>query len=112
VSSPPMLDDKYLDESSVFEPVALPREAPRQKGLAAVDVPPVCILDPDRDIVRRFEKEGEAKRLDAWPCYHTDLYPFPLAGQIAGVVGCVFGSRFAVLVAEELFACVGECSIP
>ena len=103
--SPPILDSKQLDAASVFEPAALLREARRQKGLATVDVPPVCILDPDGDIVRRLKKSGEAKRFDAWPCYHTDLYAFPLAGQIAGIIGCVVGAPFAVLVAEELFAC-------
>ncbi len=105
MSSPPILEAKHPDAPSVFEPAALLRQARRQKGLAAVDVPPVCILDPDADIVRRLKKTGEAKCLDAWPCYHTDLYTFPLAGQIAGIIGCVVGAPFAVLVAEELFAC-------
>ena len=81
------------------------REARRQKGLATVDVPPICILDPDGDVVRRLKKSGEATRLDAWACYHTDLYTFLLAGQTAGIAGCVVGAPFAVLVAEELFAC-------
>jgi uridine phosphorylase len=105
VSPPPILEEKYLDAPSVFQPIALLREARRQKGLATVDIPPICILDPDGDVVRRLKKSGDATRLEAWPCYHTDLYTFPLAGQIAGIVGCVVGAPFAVLVAEELFAC-------
>ena len=41
-----------------------------------------------------------------WPCYHTDLYSFQLAGlKATGIIGCVVGAPFAVLVAEELFAC-------
>ena len=47
-------DCKNTSAPSVFLPAALLREARRQKGLAAVDVPPVCILDPDGDIVRRL----------------------------------------------------------
>jgi uridine phosphorylase len=105
LSSPPILDNKQPDAPSVFEPAALLREARRQKGLATVDVPPVCVLDPDGDIVRRLKRSGEAKRFDGWPCYHTDLYSFPLAGQAAGIVACAVGAPFAVLVAEELFAC-------
>lgn len=105
MSSPPILDNKHPDAPSVFEPVALLREARRQKGLAVIDVPPVCILDPDGDIVRRLKNSGQAKRFDAWPCYHTDLYSFPLARQTAGIIGCAVGAPFAVLVAEELFAC-------
>ena len=81
------------------------REARRQKGLAIIDVPSVCILDPDGDIVRRLINSGQAKRFDAWPCYHTDLYNFSLAGQTSGIIACAVGAPFAVLVAEELFAC-------
>ena len=105
MSSPPILDNKYPDVPSVFEPTALLREARRQKGLASIDVPPVCILDPDGDIVRHLKSSGQAKRFDAWPCYHTDLYSFPLAGQTSGIIACAVGAPFAVLVAEELFAC-------
>jgi uridine phosphorylase len=104
MSSPPILDHKDPDAPSVFAPAALLREARRQKGLAAADVPPVCILDPDGDILRSLQKSGHASRFDAWPCYHTDLYTFSLAGESVGIVGCVVGAPFAVLVAEELFA--------
>lgn len=105
MSLPPILDNKHQDAPSVFEPTALLREARRQKGLPVTEVPSVCILDPDGDIVRGLKKSGAAKRLVNWPCYHTDLYAFPLAGQIAGIIPCAVGAPFAVLVAEELFAC-------
>lgn len=102
---PPILDNKWPAAPSVFEPAALLREARRQKGLAAAPVPPLCILDPDGDIVRSLRKAEVAKRAEYWPCYHTDLYSFSLAGQPAGILGCAVGAPFAVLVAEELFAC-------
>jgi uridine phosphorylase len=105
VSSHPLLENKHMDAPSVFEPAALLREARRQKGLANVDVPPICILDPDGDIVRRLKTSDRAKRIDTWPCYHTDLYSFSLAGQTSGIIACAVGAPFAVLVAEELFAC-------
>ncbi len=89
----------------MFTPDALLREARRQKGLDAADVPAVCILDPDGDILRRLRTSGRATRLDAWPCYHTELFTFDLAGQTVGIVGCAVGAPFAVLIAEELFAC-------
>ena len=104
-SSPPILDHKDADAPSVFAPAALLREARRQKGLAAADVPAICILDPDGDILRRLKRTGQAKRFDAWPCYHTELHTFPLAGETVGMVGCAVGAPFAVLIAEELFAC-------
>src|ERR1035437_7042766 len=101
----PLLENKSPGSPSVFSPSALLREARRQKRLATADMPPVCILDPDGDILRRLKSSGEAKRLVTWPCYHTDLYTFRLAGQTVGIIGCVVGAPFAVLIAEELFAC-------
>jgi hypothetical protein len=73
VSKPPILAHKVASAPSVFAPQALLREARRQKGLAAVDVPAVCILDPDGDIVRRVRRTGAAQRFAGWPCYHTEL---------------------------------------
>jgi uridine phosphorylase len=100
---PPLLDNKNPSAPSVFRPAALLREARRQKGLASVDVPAVCILDPDGDMVRRLRKEGRSKPFEGWPCYHTQLDAFELAGQTVGIVGCAVGAPFAVLIAEELF---------
>jgi uridine phosphorylase len=103
--TPPILERKDPSSPSVFLPSALIREARRQKGLPAVEVPEICLLDPDGDIVRRLKAEGRAQRFDAWPCYHTDLYTFSLGGETVGILGCVVGAPFAVLVAEELAAC-------
>ena len=100
----PLRDNKNPSSPSVFQPAALLREARRQKRLATVDVPALCILDPDGDIVRRLRQTGQAQPFPNWPCYHTALDTFALAGQTAGIVGCAVGAPFAVLVAEELFA--------
>ena len=99
-----ILDKKDTLAPSVFQPAALLREARRQKGIATVDVPSVCILDPDGDLVRRLREGGKASRFEGWPCYHTELDVFTLAGHEVGIVGRVVGASFAVLVAEELFA--------
>ncbi len=104
MTKPPILDGKNPLSPSVFDPKALLREARRQKGLAPVEVPAVCILDPDGDIVRRLRRDGRSKRFAGWPCYHTELDTFALAGDAAGIVGCAVGAPFAVLIAEELFA--------
>jgi uridine phosphorylase len=89
---PSVLDKKDTDAPSIFLPAALLREARRQKGLAAVDVPAICILDPDGDVARRLRQTGQSQPFEHWPCYHTQL-------------GCAVGAPFAVLIAEELFAC-------
>lgn len=100
-----ILDNKDASSPSVFVPAALLREARRQKGLAAVDVPPVCVLDPDGDVVRRLRQAGQAQLFENWPCYHTRLDTFTLADQTVGIIGCAVGAPFAVLIAEELFSC-------
>ena len=105
MSTPPILDNKDPTAPSVFEPAALLREARRQKALPVAGVPVVCVLDPDGDVLRHLTSTGQAVRSAAWPCYHTDLYEFALAGETIGIIACAVGAPFAVLVAEELFAC-------
>src|SRR5262245_19803114 len=63
----PILNHKNPDAPSVFAPAALIREARRQKGLAAVEVPPVCIPDPDGDILRHLKATGRANPFEGWP---------------------------------------------
>jgi uridine phosphorylase len=104
VTKPPILANKDPSAASVFAPEALLREARRQKRLPAADVPRLCFLDPDGDIVRYLRDTGQSQPFEAWPCYHTRLDTFTLAGQVVGILGCVVGAPFAVLVAEELFA--------
>ena len=102
---PPLQDNKDPSAASIFVAPALLREARRQKGIAPADVPSVCVLDPDGDVVRRLKAAGKAQLAPEWPCYHTELYRFTLADRQVGIVGCAVGAPFAVLVAEELFAC-------
>jgi len=108
---PPILAHKHFRSASIFTPDSLLREARRQKGAPLLPVPKVCLLDPDGDIVRRLKATGQAERHDGWVCYHTDLYVFEANGLTMGVVGCAVGAPFAVLVAEELFACGCELLI-
>ena len=102
---PPIVAGKDYAAPSVFTPSNLLREARRQKGLAAVPVPEICVLDPDGDILRRLRRSGHAQRLRSWACYHTELFAFGHGGEGFGIIGCAVGAAFAVLVAEQLFAC-------
>jgi uridine phosphorylase len=101
---PPILCDKVHGAPSVFRPEGLLREARRQKGLPDRPTAPVCILDPDGDIVRRLKADGRGQLDTTWACYHTELYRFEMAGLEFGVIGCAVGAAFAVLIAEQLFA--------
>lgn len=100
----PILADKDHAAPSVFEPANLLREARRQKNLPPADVPEICLLDPDGDIVRALRRAGRAETSPGWACYHTELFEFEHAGMRFGIIGCAVGAAFAVLVAEELFA--------
>ena len=102
---PPILAGKDYAAASVFTPSNLLREARRQKGLAAVRVPEICVLDPDGDILRRLRRSGHTQHLRSWACYHTELFAFDHEGEGFGIIGCAVGAAFAVLLAEQLFAC-------
>lgn len=91
-------------QPSVLLPANLLREARRQRGLPDGDVPPICLLDPDGDIVRHLRRTGQARPSATWACYHTELWEAVIDGLPLGVVGCAVGAPFAVLVAEECFA--------
>lgn len=105
----PLFADKAYDETSVFQVDALIREARRQRSLPPVDVPEVCLLDPDGDVVRHLRECGRTTRLDEWACYHSELWCTTVAGADGGeleigVVPCAVGGPYAVLVAEQLHA--------
>lgn len=100
----PILADKHFEATSAFTPENLLREARRQKGLPIAQAPPVCVLDPDGDLVRQLERAGRTKLDPNWPCYHTDLHRLRHGELDMGIVGRAVGAPFAVLMAEQLFA--------
>jgi len=100
----PLLDAKDHAAPSVFQPANLLREARRQKNLPTGQVPEVCVLDPDGDILRALHATDGARRDPFWACYHTDMFDVAHAGETFGIVGCAVGAPFAVLVAEQMFA--------
>src|SRR5207253_8952470 len=99
----------HYAEPSVFTAENLLREARRQKGVARANIPRICVLDPDGDIVRWLVGAHRAERDPQWACYHTDLHTFTYEDMRLGIVGCAVGASFAVLVAEELF--VSGCKL-
>lgn len=91
-------------EPSVFKPENLLREARRQKSIPECEIPKICLLDPDGDIVTYLKKSGRASVNQCWAGYHTTMYQFELNGQTIGLIGCAVGASFAVLLAEQMFA--------
>lgn len=93
-------DDR--DQPSVFQPAALLEASRRQRGLPAVAVPAVCVLDPDGDLADRAAAVDPTSKHPGWACYHTDMWVLTTPVGPVGVVGRAVGAPFAVLVAEQL----------
>ena len=98
-----ILPNKYYDEPSVFLPENLLREARRQKNKPECNVPMVCLLDPDGDLAGYLLKRSLATKNACWACYHSSLYNFRSGIYDVGIIPCIVGSSYAVLVAEQLF---------
>src|SRR5215469_257736 len=103
-SAAPLIARTDHGAPSVFRPESLLREARRQKALPDGDVPPVCVLDPDGDLVAYVRERFGATPCPQWACYHTQMWTWSADALRYGVIGHVVGGSFAVLVAEQLFA--------
>jgi uridine phosphorylase len=101
----PLLNRDDYAAPSVFLPQSLLREARRQKALPESTVPPVCVLDPDGDLVAHARQQFGATQSPHWACYHTQMWEWGGGASHIGIIGFVVGGPFAVLVAEQLFAC-------
>lgn len=104
-----LLNKQDYAEESVFKAENLLREARRQKGVPECDIPEVCVLDPDGDIVSYLNKSGRASVNSCWAGYHTTMHEFELNGQAVGIIGQAVGASFAVLLAEQMF--VSGCEL-
>ena len=104
-TAPPIVRHKAYEQSSVFVPENLLREARRQNAIPTGKVPSICVLDPDGDIVENLVARNQARPNKYWACYHTTMHDFELDEMAFGIIGYTVGAPFAVLVAEELFAC-------
>lgn len=107
----PLIERADHRAPSVFRPENMMREARRQKGLAAGQVPRIVLLDPDGDMVDYVRAHRAARRSTVWACYHTDMWEWEEEGLAFGIVGYAVGSSFSVLVAEQAFVCGCELLI-
>ena len=99
----PLIANKDYAAPSVFLPENLLREARRQKSISDCPVPNICILDPDGDLAEYLLKTGQSEKNDCWACYHSKLYNFTIDNRTIGIIPCIVGASYAVLVAEQLF---------
>ncbi|HUZ60908.1 MAG TPA: nucleoside phosphorylase [Hanamia sp.] len=104
-----ILNNKFYKEPSIFLPENLLREARRQKNKKDCNVPAICLLDPDGDLADYLIRQKLASKNECWACYHSSLYTFRLDSIEIGIIPCIVGSSYAVLVTEQLF--VSGCSL-
>jgi purine-nucleoside phosphorylase len=102
--SSPLLARRDHSAPSIFRPENMLREARRQKGLSLAPVAPVCVLDPDGDIVDHVRQRYAATASVHWACYHTRMWEWTSGGIHYGIVGLAVGGSFSVMIAEQLFA--------
>src|SRR5688572_19963241 len=107
----PLLINKDYPAPSVFLPENLLREARRQKSIPECTVPEICVLDPDGDLASYLLKIGEAALNECWACYHSKMYNFKIKSTEIGIIPCIVGSSYSVLVAEQFFVSGGKCLI-
>lgn len=107
----PILKHKDYEESSIFLPENLLREARRQKTISECDVPKICVLDPDGDLWRWLVRESNATLNSCWACYHSHLYSFKIGEVELGIIPNIVGASYAVLVAEQLFVSGCACLV-
>ncbi|HQT65757.1 MAG: uridine phosphorylase [Acidocella sp. 20-57-95] len=99
----PILESKHYGEASVFAAENMIREARRQKNIIHQNIPEICILDPDGDLLRYAQLHG-ASLCSGWACYHTQMFVLEHGGLRFGLIGNAVGAAFAVLLAEQAFA--------
>ena len=101
---PPILEHDP-GEPTVFLPANLLESSRRQKGQPHCRVPAGCLLDFDGELLEQLIRSGRAEPVPDWACFHTRLFRWKTGQREFGIIGGTIGAPFAVLVAEELFAC-------
>ncbi len=104
-----ILKHKSYNEESIFQPLNLLRESRRQNEINHGEIPDVCILDPDGDLVDYLKSKNQAVKCNYWACYHSNLYTFDIKGKTVGILPCAVGASYAVLIAEQMF--VSGCKV-
>jgi hypothetical protein len=92
-----------LAERSIVRPASLPREARRPRGLSVVGLPPVCLVDPDEEIIRDLRRTEQARSSTDWPRHFADPWETSVTGLRPRGVVYAAGASFAVLVDQQPF---------
>ena len=91
-----------LASPSAFTPEDLVKAVRLERGIEAVRVPKLCVLDFDGDLTDWLVQSGLAHPCSGWACFHTTMYSFQVEGMECGIIARTIGGPYAVLVAEQL----------
>lgn len=90
------------EAESAFTAEGLVTAVRETRGLPAVSVPPVCVLDFDGDLTDWLVRERRVEAFEPWACFHTAMYVLEAGGVRCGVIARTIGGPYSVLVAEQL----------
>lgn len=96
------LFEHELDAPSAFRPENVINAVRLSRGLAALSVPPICVLDFDGDLTDWLVSQGKATPFEPWACFHSKMHLVETDGLQCGVIARTIGGPYAVLIAEQL----------
>ena len=97
----PLLRHRHASPSA-FTPEELVNAVRAERGIGAVSVPQLCVLDFDGDLTDWLVQSGLARPYSGWACFHTTMYSFRVERMECGIIARTIGGPYAVLVAEQL----------
>src|SRR5262249_60723496 len=97
----PLVDGSGHRAPSAFRAENLLREARRQRGLPAGSVPPVCVLDPDGDVVMHIRRTCDATPSPQWACYHSQMWTWRGGELSCGLIGHVVRGALRGAVGQQ-----------
>jgi uridine phosphorylase len=96
------LFDHPLEEETEFRPEELLDAVRILNGAESTQIPSICVLDFDGDLVDALEAAGLTTKSESWACFHTAMQVLDVAGIEVGIVGRTIGGPYAVLIAEQM----------
>jgi len=94
-----------LDEPAAFRPETLVESVKALRGIDAVRIPELCVLEYDGDLTDKLIERGEVRASEQWPCFHTQMWLWPADAPRCGIVARTIGGPYTVLIAEQLAMC-------
>ncbi len=100
-----------LEQPSAFTARNLIEGVREARHIPDGNIPGLCVLEFDGDLTDWLVRQGLAKPVPSWPCFHTTMFAIEFAGVTCGMIPRTIGGPYAVLIAEQLAAAGAELII-